>query len=185
MADLSLTIFNQFLDILKPLAAKKGCCFNECDLDYRCRDKCGQKSLDIRFIRRDHCNRESETITSLDTTSICLEDLVRCDWIEYLTGMAKDFVGQICPKAYVILKANKSCRRAPDVWCPRPCHNTTRITQREEPLPEYEHREIVTEYCECVPSCERKVCMPTNTTIVQFDSPDGILPPGGCVGGCC
>lgn len=193
MADLTLTIFNQFVDILGPLAAKKGCCFNECDLDYRCRDKCGQKGIDIRFVRKDQCNREHESLTRIDTTNICLDDLTRCDWIEYLTGVAKDFVHQICPKSYVIIKNTEKCRRKPDVWCPRPCHNTTRIVQRAEPAPVVEHREIVTECCECAPSCcERKTCAPTNTTVIQFEAPAQSWSYGDCtrlVGGhekaCC
>lgn len=169
MADLTLTIFNQFVDILGPLAARKGCCFNECDLDYRLRCECGQKKIEIRYLTKDKCCREQEALTSIDITNICLRDLTLCDWIDYLRGIAKDFVDKICPKAYVIMAEQTKCRRAPDVWCPGPCRNTTRIIQQEEPVPEPEHVEYVTECCECPQvSCHRQRPRPINTTIVQY-----------------
>ena len=173
MADLTKIIFNQFIEILAGLGAETCCCFDECDFDYRLREVCAQKSLDIKYTRKDHCCREHTSVTSLDITNICLEDLTSCEWGQYVEGVAKDFIDVVCPKNFVLIKnENKGCRKPPAVWSPSPCHNTTTVVRKCEPIQHCEKVQVVYQQdCECIEQCVREPCRASNKIIVKLDKP--------------
>lgn len=164
-------IFNQFLEIVERLAKHACFVFDECEFDYRVREMIGHKLLDVIYIVEDKCGRRRDVLVVIDITNICYEDLVTCKWVEYLEKLAKEFVDDICPKKYVIVKDEvKKCRPQPPRWTPFPCSNVTTVIHRRKHVPVEPECEVVVEReCECVPLCKREHCVPSEKIVIKYD----------------
>jgi len=165
-------IFEQFLEIVQKHSAKSCFKFHECDFNYRVRESVGHRLLDVIYVVKDKCGRRRDVIITIDITKICLEDLTTCDWVAYLEKLAKEFVSEICPKKYVIIKEEpRKCRLEPAKWCPLPCRNITTVVRRKKIIPvEPEVEVIIEKECECVPICERKPCIPKQEVIIKYET---------------
>ena len=170
--DLAHLIFEQFIEILEKLAKKSPCKFNECDFDYRVRELVGHRLIDVIFIAKDKCGRRSDVIIAIDFTSICLEDLISCKWVNYLEKLAREFLNDICPKKLVIVKDEKrKCREQPPRWEPFPCKVITTIINKKKIIKQKPECEIIIEKeCECVPECVRAPCIPKKQIIIRHQT---------------
>ena len=175
MSNLVQVIFNQFVDLLECANKKRKCKFDECDFDYRSREEVSHKLIDILFVDRDNCGRPRDVIATIDYTNICLEDLTSCKWIEYLENIAFEFINDICPKKYVVIKdkVNK-CRKQPPTWDPFPCNAYTTIVKKIQPKPEPECEVVIIDECECVPECIREPCVPKKKIFIKYEQEPAI-----------
>jgi len=170
---LNQTIFEQFIDIIERQAKKKGTCeFDVCDFNYRVRELCGYKVMDVLYISKDKCGRTRDVIVTIDITNICLEDLISCRWVDYLKKMAREFINDICPKKYIIIKEKiKKCRPEPARWEPLPCGAVTTVIRKKKPIiNKPECKVIIEKECECVPLCIRKPCVPKQNIIIKYEN---------------
>ncbi|BCS82919.1 hypothetical protein QLL95_gp1204 [Cotonvirus japonicus] len=166
-------IFEQFLEIVEKIADKSADCFDfdKCDFAYRVRNNVGHRLLDVNYVIKDDCNRPRDVMISIDITNICYEDLVTCKWVNYLTKLAKEYVSDICPPKYIIIKEEpRRCRVPPPEWKPFPCKKTTTIIRRIEPIEHEPECEVIIEKgCECLPLCERAPCIPKEEIIIKYE----------------
>lgn len=171
MVNLVETIFEQFLDIVEKKSRKSCYEFDECDFNFRVIEAVKHKLLIVLFEREDKCCRRHEVTATIDITNICFEDLTSCDWIAYLKKIAVEFVNDICPKKFVIVKDKpKKCRERPHVCEPFPCKTiTTVIKKRVPPKVEEECKVIFEEPCPCGPKCKRVHCPPKKEIIIQLE----------------
>lgn len=161
-------IFDQFLEIVERLSKKSCFKFNECSFKYRVRDAVHHRLLDVLYVATDKCDRQREVIVTIDITNICYDDITTCKWVNYLETSAEEFVHDICPAKYVVVKEHVSqCRVEPPRWEPLPCNSTTTIIRKKPVEPEPECEVIVERECECVPECKREKCHSKHTVIIR------------------
>jgi hypothetical protein len=170
--DLVQLIFDQFLGIVERLSKKSCFIFNECDFEFRVREFVSHRLIDVIHTERDHCGRPRNAVVTIDYTSICVEDLTSCRWIDYLKKLAREFISEICPKKLVVVKEeNKKCRPQPPKWEPFPCRNITTVIRKKVPIhKEPECKVIIERECECVPQCKREPCIPTEHVIIKYEN---------------
>lgn len=173
-------IFNQFIEILEDIAAKDAKCFefNKCEFDYRVREKVNHRLLDVKFTIKEECDRPRDVIKEIDITGICYEDLTTCKWVDYLTTLAKEYVNEICPTRYVIIKEEpRKCRPQPPQWCPFPCKKTTTIIRKVPIIEKKPECEVIIEKgCECINECLREVPPCKEQIIIKYEQ----APPKCC-----
>ncbi|AAV50985.1 hypothetical protein [Acanthamoeba castellanii mimivirus] len=166
-------IFDQFIEILEDLAAKDEWCFdfNKCDFDFRVRELVNHRLLDVKYTIKDECGRPRDVIQEIDITGICYEDLTTCKWVDYLTKLAVEYINNICPPRYIIIKEEpKKCRPQLPEWNPFPCKRTTTIYRRQKPVEKKPECEVIFEKgCECLPSCEREVPVPKEQIFIKYE----------------
>jgi hypothetical protein len=163
-------IFEQFIEIVLRLSKKTRCDFDECDFDFRVRELVGHRLIDVIFIIEDKCGRRNDVIITIDFTNICFEDLTTCRWVDYLEKLAHEFINDICPKKFIIIREQspKKCRPQPPKWEPMPCRNITTVIRKRKPIPKEPECEIIIEKeCECVPICVREPCIPKHHVIIK------------------
>lgn len=165
-------VFDQFIKLIMAFSNKTNCTFDPCGFQYRVRDLLNHRLLDVNYAVEDDCNRCHDTTTTIDITSICLEDLTTCRWVDYLEKLAKSYLTDICPKKYVIIKNDlKKCRSQPPKWTPLPCKNTTTIVRKQKLMPvEPECEVIIENECECIPVCKRTVNVPKQHVIIKYET---------------
>jgi len=170
--DIVQLIFDQFLEIVQRLSRKSCFEFNECDFEYRVREYVGHRLIDVIHINEDKCCRRKDAVITIDSTSICVEDLTSCKWVNYLEKLALEFINEICPKKLVVIKEEpKGCRPQPPKWQPFPCRNVTTIIRKKKPVcPEPECEVIIQNECECVPVCKRCPCIPSEKVIIKYEN---------------
>ncbi|AEQ32680.1 hypothetical protein [Acanthamoeba polyphaga mimivirus] len=174
--NLAQLIFNQFIEILERFAEKKFCCdFDECDFRYRVREQVNHRLIDVLYEVKDKCGRVREVYATIDFTSICLEDLVTCKWVNYLETIAREFICDICPKKIAIVKQEpRKCRDQLPRWEPFPCKTVTTVIRKKKKVHvEPECHVIVKDECECAPICERVPCVPKQEIIIQYEPDTG------------
>lgn len=171
MVNLVETIFEQFLDIVEKKAKKSCFEFDECDFNFKVIEAVKHKLLVVIFEQEDKCGRHREVTATIDITNICFEDLTSCAWIAFLKKTAVEFVNDICPKKFVIVKdKHRKCRERPHVFEPFPCKTiTTVIKKRVPPKVEEECKVIIEEPCPCAPKCKRVPCHSKKEIIIQFE----------------
>lgn len=171
--NLSQIIFDQFIDIVERLSHKACFEFNKCAFNYRTRESPNLHLIDVIYIAKDECDRCRDVVVTIDFTNICLEDLPCEKWINYLTKLAIEFIHDICPRKFVIVRNSpKKCRPQPAKWSPLPCKRTTTIIKRIKPIPKEPECEVIIEKeCECVKKCIREPCIPKQQIIIRHESP--------------
>ncbi|AGC01754.1 hypothetical protein H012_gp711 [Acanthamoeba polyphaga moumouvirus] len=169
--NLAQLIFDQFLEIVEKFAERSCFDFDECDFRYRVREQVNHRLIDVLYEVKDKCGRPRDVYATIDFTSICLEDLVTCKWVEYLEKIAKEFVCDICPKKLAIVKQEpKKCRPQLPKWEPFPCKTVTTVIRKKVPVKvEPECHVIIKDDCECAPICERAPCVPKQEIIIQYE----------------
>lgn len=171
MVNLVKVIFEQFLDIVERKAKKTCYEFDECDFNYRVVEAAKHKLLIVIFEHEDQCGRREDVTATVDITNICFEDLTSCDWIAYLEKIATEYVNDICPKKFAIVKETpRPCRERPVCFQPAACRTVTTIIKKRPPPPEEECEVIIEQPCPCLPKCERVPCVPKKEIIIQFEN---------------
>lgn len=178
MVNLVETIFAQFLTIVEKKSKKSCCEFDQCDFNYRIVEAVKHKLMIVLFEQDDKCGRRHEVTATIDITGICFKDLTSCDWVAYLKKIAAEFINDICPKKFIIVKDKpKKCRERPHVFEPFPCKTITTVIKKRIPPPAEEEPKIIIEKeCECVPKCKRVPCNPKKEIIIRFEDEK----PGKC-----
>ena len=163
-------IFDQFIDILLNISNRRHCKVDECDFEYKVRELNKYRLIDIIYVFRGKCEKHYKVSISIDFTNICKDDLITCQWVDYLTKLAIEFVEDICPKKLVIVREeHQKCRQQPPKWEPLPCKNITTIIRKKKPKIEKPECEVTIEKeCECVPICKRKPCVPKQHIIIKY-----------------
>ena len=171
--NLAQIIFDQFLEIVKKHSKCACFDFDECSFDYKLRQEVKHRLLDVSFKWQDNCGRCHIVIATIDITNICLSDLTSCKWICYLEKIAQEFIYDICPKKFVVVKEkHKKCRPEPPCSGPFPCKITTVICkQLERKCPEPEIKIVEEVECDCPPCCERDICCPKEKVIIRKQKP--------------
>lgn len=171
MANLVQMIFEQFLEIVERLSKNACFNFNECDFDYRVRELARHRLLDVIYVIEDKCGRRRDVLVTIDITSICIEDLISCKWVDYLEKIAREFVHDICPKKLIVVRDEiKGCRPQPPICAPFPCKTVTTIIRKKPFIPKEECEVIIEKDCECVEKCVREPCVPKRQVIVRFEN---------------
>lgn len=163
-------IFNQFLDIVEKKAEHACFSFDECDFNYRERHAQNHSLLDVLYVAEDKCGRKRQVIVTLDITKICIEDLTSCRWISYLKSLARQFINDICPKKFAVVKdKRKTCRKEPPRCELPPCRETTTIIRKIKPVVKPEKCKVVVEKCHpCIQKCVREPCPKERKVIIKY-----------------
>lgn len=169
MANVVEIIFDQFLEIVERLSKHACFEFDECAFKYRVREAVHHRLLDVLYVARDKCGRERDVIATIDITGICFDYLTTCKWIQYLERIAKEFIHDICPPKYAVVKDNsRKCREEPPRCDLLPCrHVTTVIHKKKPPKVKREPEIIIEKECVCVPECKREPCIPKRTIVIR------------------
>ena len=163
-------IFEQFLEIVQQFSKKACFCFNECDFDYRVRELANHRLLDVIYVVQDNCGRRRDVIITIDITNICLDSLISCKWVNYLETLAREFISNICPKKFIVMKhETRKCRPQPPKWQPFPCRNITVIRKKRPCLPPPEIEVIVEKPNRCIPQCIREPCIPKQEITIIYE----------------
>ena len=168
-SNLPSTVFRQFLEYVEKYLARTCCKFDECQFDFRVRNKGANTVLDILFINYDECKRRHDILTYIDITNICFQDLTTCDWVDYLKTLAREFVARICPPEIDIIPLHNPCRKEPPRFCCFPITRTTIITKHvPPPCPKPETEVFVERSCECAPKCDHNICPEDHKLIIRY-----------------
>lgn len=172
MANLVQMIFEQFLDIVEVLSKKSCFKFDECDFDFRVRELLNHRLLDVIYVIEDKCGRRRDVLVTIDITSICIDDLISCKWVDYLEKLAHEFIHDICPKKLVIVKdVQQKCREEPPRWEPFPCKTVTTIIRKKPIIHKPECEVIIEDKCdECIEVCKREPCIPKKQIVIRYEN---------------
>jgi hypothetical protein len=168
--DLVLSIFEQFVSVIKKLPCNCLDSMDDCHFDYRIRNQMNSRIIDVIYSSVDKCGRRHDSLVSIDYTSICFEDLSTPQWAEYLIKLAKTMLDKICPEDVTIIPlVHKKCRPQPARWTPLPCKNTTIVTRQLKcERPAIEHEVIMEREPECVTICPSTKCVPKEKIIIKY-----------------
>jgi len=172
--NLAQIVFDQFLGLVEKFAKHSCFEFDPCSFDYTINYAVRHTLLEVIYTACDCCNRTKTTIATIDITNICPNYLVTCKWVNYLETIAQEYVYDICPKKWVLVKEeHKKCRNQPQHCKPFPCKITTVVT--EQPPHECdlsESEEVIEEFvcAPCKPCCKREPC-PTKKQLIIRHQP--------------
>ena len=169
MANVVEIIFDQFLEIVEGLSKHACFKFDECAFRYRVREAVQHRLLDVLYVARDKCGRERDVIATIDITGICFDYITTCKWIQYLEKIAREFIHDICPPKFAVVKdSGNRCREEPPRCDLLPCRHITTVINKKKPRHKEPEPEIIIEKeCECVPECKREPCIPARTIIIR------------------
>ena len=146
MSYLHRTIFDQFVAMAVKEAATTGCAFVPCHANYSVHQH--QSQMDIEYLSRDECERQSVYAVILDITGICFDDLHTPSWQSYLHSKVTALLAQICPPVLPVPKKAAPCRSSPAHWgCPE-AKTTTYIQCTPVPPPPHQEHVVIVECCE-------------------------------------
>lgn len=180
-ADLDRTIFNQFYDLLIAKAAclpNLTCDLNKCNFNYvsfSSGTNANTRSyLRVEYTSQDNCKRKTVTTVIIETTNVCLGDLLCNKWVKYLTRLANEYLVDLCPVEYTVTSLPPSkCRDEPPRWNPSPVEKTTTIYEYIEPVHYQPKPTVIVEPCSpCVDPCVRIPNPPKEVKIIrQLEAP--------------
>lgn len=146
MSLLHRTIFDQFVAMAVKETASTGCAFVACQTNYSVRQH--QSQMDIEYLSRDECERQSIYAVILDITDICFDDLHTPSWQAYVHNKVTALLAQICPPALPVPRKGTPCRCAPACWgCPE-AKTTTYVQCTPVPPPPQPEHVVIVECCE-------------------------------------